>query len=460
MGLLDDIIDGLLNSDSDSSNDGIKIDEDGTIGISGGTIYEWYQHSDSPARCGLIKAIQNLISSSNIQSAESVYYIYTEHAHLFDKGTTDAVNAVANFLLGDAYLQSAEDFEIAKKYIETAYSLYESDYPYAWRCFYDMYFIYKREGNIPEARKCLLLASQYVKKDDVLRIDSKEVNADKFLLNEFNDIDNEYTRSFLDIPYKNRKALLIVDRFTNLFQDHFETLHIDSDLSQLSFPFGHPKTNEIYLAHPFTTNRYMPIESYQLELIEEMVREFSEIAQEMGAIEIDIDCLNSNLNESTKASSNIISGGVAKDSNSIAGSKHTEDGKRLFEKISRSISLHQTFQPYKPPVLLDNLLWYNGKSLENLQQLYRQRMNGLLTHTEKVETEKSQIVDNREMKEIKGELQSLFADMNVAFDKTEESKFEQQENAVLAISVKFAPLSQLTGNATTMPNYSANEQKK
>ena len=85
----------------------------------------------------------------------------------------------------------------------------------------------------------------------------------------------------------------------------------------------------------------------------------------------------------------------------------------------------------------------------------------LLTHEERIETKKSQVVDNREMKEIKGELETLFANMNVAFDKTEEAKFEQQENAVLAISVKFAPLSQLTGEASSQQTamYTANEQK-
>jgi len=62
---------------------------------------------------------------------------------------------------------------------------------------------------------------------------------------------------------------------------------------------------------------------------------------------------------------------------------------------------------------------------------------------------------------IQSELETLFANMEVAFDKTEESKFEQQENAVLAISVKFAPLSQLTGE-TAVPQasmFTSNEQK-
>lgn len=277
---------------------------------------------------------------------------------------------------------------------------------------------------------------------------------------DFNRFDDEYTEHFLELPYKDRKTLLIVKTFDNLFQDHFVTLHIDSDRSALIFPTGHPLVNEVYVAHPLTTNRYMPIESYQLELIEDRVREFCELAQGLGATEINIECLNSNSNDSTNSGNRNISGGASRMS-SVHGSGHDEYSRRLIEEISRSISLHQTFQPHKAPALPDNLLWYSGEP--SWQRLYRQRMEGgLLTHEERIETKKSQVVDNREMKEIKAELETLFANLDVAFDKTEEAKFEQQENAVLAISVKFAPLSQLTGSTSSMPQvsmFTSNEQK-
>ena len=291
--------------------------------------------------------------------------------------------------------------------------------------------------------------------------DGQELTRKQDAWNEFKILNSCYTDHFLDLQYKDRKALLIVDSFVDLSQDHFTTLHIDSDLSSLTFPIGHPKVNEVYVAHPLTTNRYMPIESYQLELVEDRVREFCELVQGLGATEINIDCHNSNSNDSGNSGNQNLSGGVSLGKNSIHGSKHDEYSRRLIEEIGQSISLHQTFQPHKVPALPNNLVWYEGEP--SWQRLYRQRMDGgLLTHEERIETKKSQVVDNREMKEIKGELQSLFADLDIAFDKTEEAKFEQQENAVLAISVKFAPLSQLTENSTSTPSskmFSANEQK-
>lgn len=312
------------------------------------------------------------------------------------------------------------------------------------------------------ARRYALMAARFA--DDETKhpvSNGGEATSREDAIEDFNRYDDKYTDLFLDIPYKNRKTLLIVDTFDNLFQDHFVTLHIDSDLSALTFPTGHPKINEVYVAHPLTSNRYMPIESYQLELIEDRVREFCELAQGLGATEINIECINSNSNDSTNSGNQSLSGGVSRGKSGIHGSKHDEYSRRLIEEISQSISLHQTFQPHKAPALPNNLVWYEGEP--SWQRLYRQRMEGgLLTHEERIETKKSQIVDNREMKEIKAELETLFTNLDVAFDKTEEAKFEQQENAVLAISVKFAPLSQLTEVAASMPNgttFSANEQK-
>jgi len=377
---------------------------------------------------------------------------------------TDSIEqAYAYGTLGLLY-QEIEDFESAIKcFIEGVgnRSVEFGATNYGDIC-YQIYMCYMGLGNLDDARKWCLRAALYA--DDTNKRETSrygQVTVNEESNNDFRQLDDEFTSSFLELPYKNRKALLIVDGFNDLFQNNFQVLSIDSDLSHLSFPVGHPKVNEMYIAHPLTTNRYMPIEGYQFELIEDRVREFCELAQSLGATEINIECLNSNTNDSSNSESRNISGGFSHEKISVHGSGHDEYSRRLIEEISRSISLHQTFQPHKAPALPNNLIWYNGEL--SWQRLYRQRMEGgLHTHEERIETKKSQIVDNREMKEIKGELKSLFANMDVAFDKTEEAKFEQQENAVLAISVKFAPLSQLTGNTTSTPNdkmFSANEQK-
>lgn len=377
--------------------------------------------------------------------------------------------------IGNGLIKQGKDFNTAKQYIQRSLSFYEGakkelhNNIIKWNRLYAMYQIHRQLGEISDARRNIFEAYSDVNdenvkitigKNNTISSPGNEFFAKDYFYKEFLSIDNEYADVFIEKPCNNRKVLLITNKYVGLRQEHFEVLSINSNLSKLSFPIGHPKANEVYVAHPLITNRYMPIENYQLELIEEQVREFCVLAQGLGATEINIRCLNDNSNDATNSGNKNLAGGVSIGQTNIHGSSYNEYSHRLIEEISRSISLHQTFQPQSPPELPNNLVWYAEKS--SWQQLFRQRLDGILTHEERIETKKSQVVDNHEMNKIKGELQSLFADMDVAFDKTEEAKFEQQENAVLAISVKFAPLSQLTGNTTSTPSskmFSANEQK-
>lgn len=437
MGLFGKNFDGIFNSDN-SSNEEENVEE--------------------------IEYLEELISSGDIEYA----HIYWEveccdevdrvNRKFGIKCLNNATKSKGYYLLGDAYLKKVKDYEKALVYIQRALSICpKSNLTYSdclSDCLYDMYLIHKHIGNIADARRYIFEAYMNARQLQPIDVEQK-------WRNEFDSTNNEYTTKYLELPYQNRRVLLLVKSITSLNQDSITILDINSDLSRLTFPIGHPKANEVYVAHPLKTNHYMPIEYYQLELIEERVREFCVLVQSLGATEINIKCKNDNTDNSTNSGNQNIAGGMSNDYIDIHGSRYSEYSRRLIEEISKSISLHQTFQPQKAPTLPNNLLWYEGEP--SWKHLYRQRMeDGLLSHEESIATKKSQIVDNREMKEIKGELKSLFADMDVAFNKTEEAKFEQQENAVFAISVKFAPLSQLTGNTTPTPNdkmFSANEQK-
>lgn len=466
MGILGDIFDGIFFNDKDEKWHTLveveKDKDDYTLAVRGGTFYDWYINSSDISNSGLINTMKDLISQGHFNLAIQLYEMYREHVLLFDESNPKNVtDAFANLLIGNVYIEINDDLESARDYITKAYSIYDSSYPFFWHCLYDMYLINNYDGRLSEARKYILSAYQYVDDSDKLRIGEKEVVAEKQMLEEFNRIDDKYTEKYLSLPYRDRKVLFITKEFSDLSQEHFTTLSIDSNLSHISFPMGHPHVNEMYIAHPLTTNKYYPIENYQLELVEERVREFCRMAQSLGAMEINIECLNSNTTNSSNGGSIHVSGDVSYERNRIGGEYRSEYNRRMMEEISRSINLHQVFQPNKAPELPKNLVWYDYEP--SWQSIYSQRMEGGLIFEERIETKKSQVVDNREMKEIRGELQTLYANMNVAFDKTEEAKFEQQENAVLAISVKFAPLSQLTGNNATPvsqgSNYTENELK-
>ena len=218
----------------------------------------------------------------------------------------------------------------------------------------------------------------------------------------------------------------------------------------MQFPIGHPIANQLYVGHPYLPQKYIPFENYQLELIEDKVREFCQIAQCLGATEISIDAENAMQSSSSRNVSQNGEGGVDYKLISAKGSGKRNRSSSLIDEISQAINLHQTFMPTKKPFLPENTVWYQNEP--SWQRLYEQRMNGGLSqHEERIETRKSQVADNHELTELKAELQYLFVEANMSWNTSMDEKFSQQENAVLSIKVTFAPIDSIGNNEAVAP---------
>ena len=70
---------------------------------------------------------------------------------------------------------------------------------------------------------------------------------------------------------------------------------------------------------------------------------------------------------------------------------------------------------------------------------------------ERIETKKSQVVENSDLKRISAEVKWLFVEANGNWEQSMEEKFEAHDNAILAIHVKFAPLESLQSKTTSQP---------
>ena len=302
----------------------------------------------------------------------------------------------------------------------------------------DAYFL---EENWFRARKCYFISAQFST--------DEKYGGNKLLKDvaweNFQTVDKEYIDSFISLPYNERKILVPVKEYTDLSQGHVSIIMMDRLPSELDFPIGHPVANQVYVGHPYLPHKYIPFENYQLELVEDKVREFCQIAQCLGATEISIDTENSSQSNGTRNYMQDINGGVNYKGASVNGGRKRSGGRSLIEEISQAINLHQTFVPTKAPYLPKTTVWYQNEP--SWQRLYEQRMNGGLSqHEERIETRKNQVVDNHELQEVKAELQSLFASANLNWNTTIEESFSQQENAVLSISVKFSPIESLANN--------------
>ncbi len=265
----------------------------------------------------------------------------------------------------------------------------------------------------------------------------------------FPSADNCFAEQFPSLNYAQRKALMVVDEYTELGQKQMQVLSKEMANKYLKFPIGHPHSNQLYIAHPLINDYYLPFEDYQLIFIEDQVREYCELAQALGATEITVECLNDKQSDSQKDTKTNINGNVAGKTTKLNGEYHSDFSHHLIDSIRQSIEMHQTYSPAQSPYVPDGLVWY--QQMPSWQHLVKQRMNGgLNSHEEKLQTQKSQVVDGNELKQIKGEVKTLLKNAGIDFDKEENSKFQLQENATLSIKIKFAPLEQLQGNV--IPN--------
>lgn len=299
---------------------------------------------------------------------------------------------------------------------------------------------YEKSGYYSLSRKDFYLAYNLSTEDMMCNYsdDTLESVAEKSFWNSC----SQLSEHILDQPYNERKVIMPVRTFSNVDEiETFTMLHID-DKTGIDYPTGHPIANHLYVGHPYLAKKYMPFETYQLELVEDRVREFCYLVQCLGATEISIDCLtssNSKQHDKSKIDINATLESEYVDvKTGISGNTSTQ----MIEELSRSISLHQTFSPNQKPFLPQDLIWYSNEP--SWQRLYVQRMNGGLTsHEEHIETRKSQMVSSSELSKLKSDIDTLYVGLNMEISAEEKNKYNIQENATLSIKVKFAPIKEI-----------------
>ena len=355
------------------------------------------------------------------------------------------------FHLGQLY-RNKEEYDKALDYFNKGISQVEEGSPLFVYLNYAKYSTYEINlHDIPNARKYSFLTSKYATDEVTFHDDNLLVKDDADV--DFRKHEKEYSDNFLSMPYNERKVLMPVKEYVDLSQNHISVLNIRS-LPDITFPIGHPIANQLYIGHPYLPQKYIPFENYQLELIEDKVREFCQIAQSLGAVEISIETENSSQGNYSRNYNTNIDGGIDYKLSSAKGGLKRECSRNLIEEISQAINLHQTFAPTKEPCLPENTVWYQNEP--SWKRLYEQRMNGGLTqHEERIETRKSQMVDNHELQEVKAEMQYLFAEANLNWNSSLDEKFSQQENAVLSIKVRFAPIESLGQESNVSINQSS-----
>ena len=263
-------------------------------------------------------------------------------------------------------------------------------------------------------------------------------NVRENVLSDFNIANSDYVEHFLEIPYQERKVLFVTDGYSTLEQNSIAVLHIN-ELDNLTFPIGHPMVNQLYVAHPLIQNHYIPFENYEVELIQDRVREFCSLMEGMGATSITVGYQQFNVSESESYANTNALAAVGMKFYSVQASVNQQETNKFMQSLGQSLNLHQTYNPFQQPFIPDNLIWYPQEP--TWQRLVEQRLRGSITsHTESIETNKTQVINNDSLSEIQAELQVLLSNANLEISTSTSETLKQHDNVVLQIHVEFAPL--------------------
>lgn len=247
-----------------------------------------------------------------------------------------------------------------------------------------------------------------------------------------NEIYSNKNKDFFAKDYRVRKMFIPIEKIADISGGKVPEVLI-SELPNLVLPVGHPIPYEVYVGHPLDKNVYFPISSYQVELLKDKIHEFCYLVQCLGATELTIEAYNaaySSKETNNRTDANAELGSFAK------ANYHNERKSKLYEEISNSMSVHQQFTHNKEPFVPEGLMWFQHEV--SWQRMASQRMIGGLTfHEERMETKKVQMLESRELTQVKAQVKALFVKADFTYDSEEDSKFEQHENDTLSIKVKF-----------------------
>ena len=258
--------------------------------------------------------------------------------------------------------------------------------------------------------------------------------------------------------YKERKLIFPVNNLfelSSISQSQVMPVELNSLFANknIRFPLTHPQANQLYVAHPYNPNVYLLYDNYEIEILQDKLRELSEIAQSLGATEIDVKVVSSYGSATENRSSLSQSGKIehwTRTSLGVSQDTNFSNGEEV--NFEHMFNRHQTFAPTSTISEPKDTIWLQGEP--SWQRLIKQRLEGGLTsHREVIETKSSRVITGSAVNQLKGEIQSIFADLNLNWNKNEESRYSEHNNLVLSVDIKFSTIPTVT---QTLPSSMSN----
>ena len=278
-------------------------------------------------------------------------------------------------------------------------------------------------------------------KYEKLRDLMKEKSFDEILEFERNKNKNytNFVTNFKELPLRERNIITFSDTDKLFKSEHITLLNINQQLPEVQFPMSHPKNNQTYIAHPYKTDSYLPIENYDYELLNDRLNEFFYFLQCLGATSITFETIEEESKEENNHSNTKVEAEVGRKKIGAKGDVEYDSvmnsSLRNYLKMERT----QTFNPMKRPYIPNDLVWYPNEF--TWQRLAQQRLNGnFLSHNEILSSSQTQTLSSSEIVDVNAELKMLFTSVKASVHYQGEKDIKQNKDFSCRISVEFKPM--------------------
>ena len=223
----------------------------------------------------LIFKIEGENENIKILFSSSIFYELFYYIHTESKNNSQAIPVIEKIrqLLAQNNIQEAQMFLRSVKINEKS--------PYYKEYLSLSAEIYKKNNNFYKA------AQAY---DSLKSLDKGNLESFSQYGREKQNNYNNYLTHFEELSLQDRNIITISNTDKLFKSDHITLLNI-GQLPAINFPMSHPKVNQTYIAHPYKTDSYLPIENYDYELLNDRLNEFFYILQCLGATSITFETI-------------------------------------------------------------------------------------------------------------------------------------------------------------------------
>lgn len=245
-----------------------------------------------------------------------------------------------------------------------------------------------------------------------------------------------YLKHFFEQPYDERKLILPVKKIKAV-SDKFVVLDIRNMPKGIILPPGHPQPGQFYIGDPVMPQRYIPLDDYQQELLDEKMREFVELAEALGAEDVSVErvSLKNDSNETIASQEMTAHGSYGPVSTEV--SLTTEQKRALNKAAGWAKTIHAEFAPQNSAIVKPtNLPWFDYE--KEWQALYKFRLNGSIqVHSTRIQSSNSVLMNDEDYAAVNADLGVYGVGIGGSFKDAQQNKYQKQESIEIVLKVTF-----------------------